>query len=78
VNVKTLKQEEVAMSSLKKDEKYAKNIGIIKEIDNVGRIVVPKEFRERLGLENYVEMVLTSDGVLIRNSQYELVRKIGE
>ena len=66
------------MSSLKKDEKYAKNIGIIKEIDNVGRIVVPKEFRERLGLENYVEMVLTSDGVLIRNSQYELVRKIGE
>ena len=78
MNVKTLKQEEVAMSSLKKDEKYAKNIGIIKEIDNVGRIVVPKEFRERLGLENYVEMVLTSDGVLIRNSQYELVRKIGE
>ena len=66
------------MSSLKKDEKYAKNIGIIKEIDNVGRIVVPKEFRERLGLKNYVEMVLTSDGVLIRNSQYELVRKIGE
>ena len=66
------------MSSLKKGQKYAKNIGIIKEIDNVGRIVVPKEFRERLGLENYVEMVMTTEGVLIRSSQYDLVKKIKE
>ena len=78
MNVKTAKEEEVVMSSLKKGQKYAKNIGIIKEIDNVGRIVVPKEFRERLGLENYVEMVMTTEGVLIRSSQYDLVKKIKE
>ena len=63
------------MPKTKEDEKYIEAIGIVKEIDKVGRIVVPKEFRERLGLEDYVEMVLTSEGVLIRSSKYELVTK---
>lgn len=49
-------------------------VGIIKEIDSLGRIVIPKEFRERLKLDKSVEVVLTQDGVLIRNSEYELVR----
>ena len=49
-------------------------IGIIKEIDNLGRIVIPKEHRERLGLKNKVEVVLTKEGVLIRNQEYKLVR----
>ena len=34
------------------------NIGIIKEIDKIGRIVVPKEFRDRFMLQDYVEMQL--------------------
>ena len=53
-----------------------KKIGIIKKIDELGRLVVPKEFRDRLGLGEYVEVVITEKGVLIRNSEYELVRKI--
>ena len=50
-------------------------VGVIKEIDNLGRIVVPKEMRERLSLEKRVEVVLTKDGVLLRNPEYELIKK---
>ena len=50
-------------------------VGVIKEIDSLGRIVIPKEMRERLSLENRVEVLLTKDGVLIRNSKFELVPK---
>ncbi|MBR6726692.1 MAG: hypothetical protein IKM08_00730 [Clostridia bacterium] len=52
-----------------------KLLGIVKEIDNLGRIVIPKEFRDRLMLEKQVELVLTKDGMLIRNPEYELVKK---
>ena len=52
-----------------------KNIGIIKDIDNLGRIVIPKEFRERLALNKTVELVLTDEGVFIRNQMYNLVPK---
>ena len=51
-------------------------MAIIKEIDALGRIVIPKEFRERLGLKKEVEVVLTVDGVLIRNSEYEIIKKV--
>ena len=49
-------------------------IGIIKEIDNLGRIVIPKEIRERLFLDKKVEIILTKDGALIRNPEYILVK----
>lgn len=49
--------------------------GIIKEIDKLGRLVIPKEFRERLNLEDSVEVLLTNEGVLIRNPEYVLVKK---
>ena len=52
-----------------------KNIDIIKEIDRLGRIVIPKEYRERLNLTNEVEIVLTKEGVLIKNPEYVLVKK---
>ena len=52
-----------------------KNVGIIKEIDSLGRIVIPKEYRERLKLEKTVEIILTAEGILIRNLEYELTRK---
>ncbi len=51
------------------------NIGVVKEIDSLGRIVIPKEFRERLMLDKEVEILITESGVLIRNSKYELVKK---
>lgn len=52
-----------------------KAVGVIKDIDHLGRVVIPKEFRDRLGLDKGVEIVLTREGVLIRNSKYELVMK---
>jgi len=50
-------------------------VGIIKEIDSLGRIVIPKELRVRLNLEKDVEVLLTEAGVLIINSEYILVKK---
>ena len=43
-----------------------KRIGVIKEIDRLGRLVIPKAYRDRLGLEKEVELVLTKEGVLVR------------
>ena len=51
-----------------------RSVGVMKEIDNLGRIVIPKEFRDRLGLGKKVEVVLTGEGILIRNSAYKLVK----
>jgi len=52
-----------------------KQIGVIKEIDNLGRIVVPKEMRDLFGFDRRVEVVVTHEGVLIRNPKYILVEK---
>lgn len=45
-----------------------KQIGIIRPVDGLGRIVVPKEFRKTLGIENgdTVEMFLHENGVFIK------------
>ena len=50
-------------------------IGIIKEIDKLGRIVIPKEFRDRFLLSDRVEIVLTADGILIKNPEYETSKR---
>ena len=52
-----------------------KDVGIVKEIDKLGRIVIPKDFRDRLNLGNEVEIVITNEGILIRNIEYVLVKK---
>ncbi len=49
-------------------------VGIIKEIDKLGRIVIPKEFRSRFGLSEHVEIIATEFGVLLRNPEYKLVK----
>lgn len=49
-------------------------IGIIKEIDGLGRLQIPVEIRKRLRLETSVELVVTQDGLLVRNTEYKLVR----
>ena len=49
-------------------------VGVIKEIDNLGRIVIPKDMRDRLSLDKNVEVVLTDEGVLIHNPEYKLVK----
>ena len=43
-------------------------------VDRLGRIVIPKELRERFLLNDEVEIVATEEGVLLRNPKYRLVR----
>ena len=50
-------------------------IGVLKEIDKLGRIVIPMDFRRRYGFGDQIELVPTKDGVLIRNAEYVLVHK---
>ena len=52
-----------------------KDVGVIKEIDSLGRIVIPKDFRDRILIEKKVEIVLTDEGILLRSPEYELVRR---
>ena len=49
-------------------------VGIIKEIDKLGRIVIPKDLRDRFGLGERVEIVATEQGLVLRNPEYRLVR----
>ena len=49
-------------------------VGIIKEVDKLGRIVIPKELRERFGLTEKVEVIATEFGIVVRNPKYKLVR----
>ena len=50
-------------------------LGIIKEFDKLGRLVIPKEIRERYGLTDKVEIITTPDGVLLRSPEYILIKK---
>ena len=52
-------------------------IGILKEFDKLGRIVVPKEMRERYGLTEKVEIVATKEGVLLKSPEYVLTKRNG-
>ena len=50
-------------------------VGVNKEIDALGRLVIPKEMRELFALDGVVELVVTEKGVLVRNPQFVLVKK---
>ena len=51
-----------------------KIVGIIKEVDKLGRIVIPKELRERYGLLENVEIIATELGIFLRSPEYKLVK----
>lgn len=51
-----------------------KEIGIIKEFDKLGRIVIPKELRERFALKNEVEIVATKNRIILKNPEYVLTK----
>ncbi len=50
-------------------------IGILKECDKLGRIVIPKELRERYALKSEVEIIATKEGVLIKKPEYFLTKR---
>ena len=58
-----------------KKKRETEGIGIIKEFDKLGRLVIPKDLRERYALDNKVEIVATKQGVLIKSPEYVLVKK---
>ena len=55
--------------------KINNGIGVLKEVDNLGRLVIPKEMRDSFKLNEIVELVITKDGILIRNPKYEVIEK---
>ena len=52
-----------------------KNIGIVREIDKLGRVVIPIEFRNALGLESEspVEITAATDRIIIRKHRSRCV-----
>ena len=52
-----------------------KIVGVHKDIDKLGRIVIPKKMRSLFHLKDDVELVVTEEGILIRNPKYKLVEK---
>ena len=49
-------------------------IGIIKEVDRLGRLVIPKEMRKRFHLDKEVELLLTTEGILLRNPRHKQIQ----
>ncbi len=45
-----------------------KNVGIVREVDKLGRVVIPVEFRNALGIdsESPVEISSTNDRIIIK------------
>lgn len=50
-----------------------KYLGIKHEIDKLGRIVIPIEYRNTFKLKNAVEILATDEGILIRNPKYRII-----
>ena len=51
------------------------DIGVIKEFDKLGRIVIPKELRNRYALNDKVEIIASREGVLLKNPEYCLTKR---
>lgn len=52
------------------------SIGIIRKINALGRITLPKEFREVFMLEKdkEIEIIATEEGILLKNVSIEVKR----
>ena len=53
------------------------NIGIVRNMDSLGRIVIPKEFRRVFGLKENeaIEILATEEGILLRLPNIEVRRR---
>lgn len=65
-----------SVSERKRSDNMTK-LGIIRKVDDLGRIVIPKEIRSffHIGINDEVEITVTTDGILLKKPGYE-VRKI--
>ena len=56
-------------------ENEVTRVGIKRQVDKLGRIVIPKEYREfyHLGHNDEVFIVDTKDGLLITNHKYKVI-----
>ena len=59
---------------LEKIMKSTERVGITKEIDDLGRLQIPKDIRKKLGLDKNVELVVTEDGLLVKSEEYRLIK----
>lgn len=61
---------------MKKQINVGDTKGLVRRFDDLGRIVIPKEFRKQLGLDTKtaVEMFLMQDGLFLRKDE-EAVKK---
>ena len=53
--------------------KYSKTLKIIRQLDLLGRVVIPKEFREMLNIneKDKIEIFLLQDGLFMRKSKIQ-------
>lgn len=58
-------------------EATMKIIGIIKRVDKLGRIVLPKEIRDfyKIGENDPVEILSTDMGILIKKVETDIIRQ---
>jgi len=47
--------------------------GVTKKIDDLGRVVIPKEYREALQIKNndMLELIFVEDGVLLKKAEHK-------
>ena len=48
-------------------------IGMEKKVDNLGRVTIPKEFRDFYHFKEKVTLIETEQGILITNPKYIMV-----
>lgn len=48
------------------------SVGVVRKIDNLGRVVLPKEFRKSLGLKEGTEAEMFLDGHAITVQKYRI------
>ncbi len=49
-------------------------VGIKKEIDDLGRLHIPKEIRDGLGFGGIVQLVVTEEWLLVKSEEYKLIK----
>ena len=57
--------------TINKGGKYMKSTGIVRNLDELGRIVIPKEIRKKLGIEQKDPIEVFIDGNSIVLRKYE-------